>query len=70
MYHILQVKINRNNVLKTKKLCKGKKVFLRNGFYATSSTNNMKVFLAFFYTRYINLNIIPIKIYNNKLNMV
>ena len=39
--HILEAKINRPNILKTKKLCKGEKVFLRSGF---RSASNVKAF--------------------------
>ena len=65
--HILEAKINRPNILKTKKLCKGEKVFLRSGFCLTS---NVKAFLGFLCTGCININIMSIKNYNNKLNMV
>ena len=53
--------------MKTKKLCKGKKVFLRSGF---GSGSIMKIFLAFLYAACVNINIMPMKNYNNKLNMV
>ena len=65
--HILEAKIRRPNILKTKKLCKGEKMFLRSSF---CSTSNMKAFLGFLYTGCININIMSMKNYNNKLNMV
>ena len=65
--HILEAKIKRPNILKTKKLCKGEKVFIRSGF---RSTSNVKAFLGFLYTGCININIMSMKNYNNKLNMV
>ena len=53
--------------MKTIKLCKGEKSFLRSGF---CSTSNMKVFLGFLYEGCININIMSMKNYINKLNMV
>ena len=44
--------------MKTKKLCKGEKVFLRSGF---SSTSNMKAFIGFLYTGRMNVNIMSMK---------
>ena len=62
-----ETKIKRPNILKTKKICKGKKVLLRSGFHSTS---NVKGFLGFLYTGGIIINIMSMKNYNNKLDMV
>ena len=64
---IYVAKIKRPNILKIKKLCKEEKVFLTSGF---RSTSNVKAFLGFLYTGCININIMSMKNYNNKLNMV
>ena len=65
--HILKAKIERRKIMKTINFVKGEKSFLRSGF---CSTSNMKAFLGSLCTGCININIMSMKNYNNKLNMV